>query len=58
VGAYGSDKMLESLQQSSWEVIVRLNDGQFTRVEEADASDLRVGDRIKIVDGKVQLLNQ
>ena len=58
VGAYGSDKMLEALQQSSWEVIVRLNDGQFTRVEEHDASDLRVGDRIKIVDGKIQLLNQ
>jgi hypothetical protein len=58
VGAYGSDKMLEALQQSSWEVIVRLSDGQFTRVEEADASDLRVGDRIKIVDGRIQLLNQ
>lgn len=58
VGAYGSDKMLEALQQSSWEVIVRLYDGHFTRVEEADASDLRVGDRIKIVDGKIQLLNQ
>jgi hypothetical protein len=50
--------MLEALQQSSWEVIVRLNDGQFTRVEETDASDLRVGDRIKIVDGRIQLLNQ
>ncbi len=58
VGAYGSDKMLEALQQSSWEVIVRLNDGQFTRVEEGDASDLRVGDRVKIVDAKIQLLNQ
>lgn len=58
VGAYGSDKMLEALQQSSWEVIVRLNDGQFTRVEEGDASDLRVGDRVKVVDGKIQLLNQ
>lgn len=58
VGAYGSDKMLEALQQSSWEVIVRLNDGQFTRVEETDASDLRVGDRIKIVDGRIRLLNQ
>ena len=58
VGAYGSDKMLEALQQSSWEVIVRLDDGQFTRVEEGDASDLRVGDRVKVVDGKIQLLNQ
>ncbi|MBX9629441.1 MAG: hypothetical protein K2X67_02875 [Burkholderiales bacterium] len=58
VGAYGSDKMLEALQQSSWEVIVRLNDGQFTRVEEGDASDLSVGDRVKIVDGRIQLLNQ
>ncbi|MEO8037814.1 MAG: hypothetical protein ABI794_03540, partial [Betaproteobacteria bacterium] len=37
VGALGSDRMLESLQQVSWEVIVRLNDGAYTRVVEADA---------------------
>jgi len=58
VGARGSERMLESLQQSSWEVIVRLNDGAFTRVEEANATDLRIGDRVRIVDGKIALPSQ
>lgn len=58
VGARGSDRMVEALQQSSYEIVVRMNDGSFTRVEEGDASDLRVGDRVKIVEGRIGLPNQ
>lgn len=58
IGARGSDRMVEALQQTSFEITVRLNDGSFTRVTEADASDLNVGDRVKIIDGKIGLPNQ
>lgn len=58
IGARGSDRMVEALQQTSFEVIVRLSDGSFTRIMEADASDLRVGDRVKIIDGRIGLPNQ
>ena len=55
VGARGSDSMLERLRTIHFEVIVRLTDGSFIRVDEPDASDLRVGDRVRIVDGRIQL---
>jgi hypothetical protein len=47
--------MLERLRTVHFEVIVRLTDGSFIRVDEPDASDLRVGDRVRVVDGRIQL---
>lgn len=55
VGARGSDVMLEQLRTVHYEVVIRLTDGSFVRVDEPDASDLRVGDRVQVVDGRVQL---
>ncbi len=56
VGARGSDLMLDQLRTVYYEVIVRLTDGSYIRVDEPDASDLRMGDRVKVVDGRVQLV--
>lgn len=55
VGARGSDAMLEQLRTVHYEVIVRLTDGSYVIVDEPDASDLRVGDRVRVEDGRVQL---
>lgn len=55
VGARGSDTMVQRLRTVSYEVIVRLTDGSFVRVDEPDASDLRVGDRVRVVGGRIQL---
>lgn len=56
IGARGSDKMIEAIRQSRWEVIVRLDTGSFVRLEEEDASDLRVGDHVRIEEGRIVLL--
>jgi hypothetical protein len=56
LGARGSDRMLEAMQQSRWEVIIRLDSGSYLRLDEDDASDLEVGDRVKIEGGRIELL--
>jgi hypothetical protein len=58
VGALGSDRMIAAMQETRYEVIVRMSDGSFIRVEEADASDLKAGDRVKIIEGRIGLPNQ
>jgi hypothetical protein len=58
VGALGSDRMIEAMQQTRYEVIVRMSDGSYIRLEEADATDLKVGDRVKIIEGRIGLPNQ
>ena len=55
VGARGSDRMLDSMRETSFDVIVWLDVGGYTTVSEPDASDLQVGDRVRIVDGRLQL---
>lgn len=55
VGARGGDRMIDSLRETSYDIIVRLDVGGYTTVTEPDASDLRVGDRVRIADGRVQL---
>jgi len=55
VGARGGDRMIDSLRETSYDIIVRLDVGGYTTVTEPDASDLRVGDRVRIADGRLQL---
>ncbi|MCW5623280.1 MAG: hypothetical protein KIT73_01005 [Burkholderiales bacterium] len=56
VGARGSRRYVDSLQQMTYEVIVRLDDGSFTRIEDPGASDLLVGERVRIRDGRIELV--
>ena len=54
VGARGSDRMLDRMRETSFDIIVWLDVGGYTTVSEPDASDLQVGDRVRIVDGRLQ----
>ena len=58
VGARGSDRMVEALRETRYEVMVRMSDGSYIRVEEADASDLHVGDRVTVKEGRIGLPGQ
>ena len=55
VGARGGDRMLDHMRETSFDIIVWLDVGGYTTVTEPDASDLQVGDRVRIVDGRLQL---
>jgi hypothetical protein len=52
VGAAGSETMRRRIVEISYEVIVRFDDGRFSRIELADIGDLRAGDRVRVVDNR------
>lgn len=56
VGARGSRGYVDSLQQMTYEIIIRLDDGSFTRIQDPNASDLLVGERVRIRDGRIELV--
>lgn len=53
IGAVGSAEMQQRFTEITYEVIVRFDDGRFGSIEQDDASDLRVGDRVVVADRKV-----
>jgi len=55
VGAAGSPEMQQRFIDISYEITVRFDDGRYGIIEQPDASDLRVGDRVKVIKGLVQL---
>jgi hypothetical protein len=55
VGALGSKAMIEQYSDVTYEVIVRLDAGGYTRVEGDGLYDLRVGDRVRVVNGLIEL---
>ena len=55
VGALGSKAMIEQYSDVTYEVIVRLDAGGYTRVEGEGLYDLRVGDRVRVVNGQLEL---
>ena len=58
VGAVGSPQMQQHYTDISYDIIVRFDDGRFGLIEQQDTDDIRVGDRIQVVDKKVQRLKQ
>ena len=55
VGAVGNKEMRDRLTEISYEVIVRYNDGRYGVVETRDGADLRIGDRVKVIQNKIEL---
>jgi hypothetical protein len=56
VGALGSKAMIDQYSDVTYEVIVRLDAGGYTRVEGDGLYDLRVGDRVRLVNGQLELV--
>lgn len=55
VGAAGSETMRQRILEIGYEIVVRYDDGRFGLIEEDDPGSLRVGDRVRVVDNRVEL---
>jgi hypothetical protein len=54
VGAAGSPSMRQRILAITYEVTVRYDDGRFGLIEQDDVSRLRAGDRVQVVDNRVE----
>jgi len=54
-GAYGSRTMRKQLEEHVYEVVVRYNDGRFTRIEMSDISDLSLGATVRVYQNRIEL---
>jgi len=56
VGGVGTPEMRERFNETTYEVVVRLDDGAFTSVQRADGASFRVGDRVRVRGIELELL--
>ena len=54
VGAVGSPEMQQRFVEISYETTVRFDDGRYGLIEQSDPGDLRVGDRVRLVKGRLE----
>ena len=54
VGAVGSPEMQQRFIEITYEMTVRFDDGRYGLIEQADPGDLRVGDRVRLVKGRLE----
>ena len=57
-GAYGSRKMRKQLEEHTYEVVVRYDDGRFTRREVSNVSELYVGARVRVSQNHIELYDR
>jgi ferredoxin-NADP reductase len=50
--------MRARFDETSYEIIVRLDDGGYTRLERDDGGNYRVGDRVRVQGPNIELLSQ
>ena len=58
IGVMGSKQMRKELQQTEYEVVVRFDDDRFTLIKVRDVSKLRVGDRVRVIQNRIEPLGQ
>jgi hypothetical protein len=54
LGVYGTRDMREQLEEHVYEVVVRYNDGRFTRIEMSDISDLSLGATVRVYQNRIE----
>jgi outer membrane lipoprotein SlyB len=57
-GAYGGHKVEEKTRDKVWEVIVRMDDGTRRTVTLNNSPGVREGDRVRVRDGRLVLVEQ
>jgi hypothetical protein len=57
VGALGSPQMPERFVDISYECLISLDDGRSALIEQDDVANLRIGDRVQVVDRAVVRVN-
>jgi len=56
VGGVGTPEMRERFTETTYEIVVRLDDGGFTLVQRADGASFRVGDRVRVRGIELELI--
>ena len=56
VGGYGTPEMNERMGELSYEIAVRMDDYTLRTVDQRDGGQFTIGDRVRVNDGRVELL--
>ena len=56
VGGVGTPEMRERFSETTYEIVIRLDDGGYTQVERRDGASFRVGDRVRVQGIQLELL--
>lgn len=54
IGAYGSKEWRKQHEQTTYQVIVRFDDGRYTMIETDDISGLRLGQRVRVRQKRIE----
>lgn len=58
IGVIGSKQMRKRLQETEYEVVVRYDDNRFTLIMVRDVSNLRVGDRVRVIQNRIERIDE
>ena len=56
VGGVGTPEMRSRFSETTYEVVIRLDNGGYTTVQRADGASFRVGDRVRVQGIQLELL--
>ena len=56
VGGVGTPEMNDRFSEVSYELTLRMDSGSFQVVERRDGAQYRVGDRVRLTDGRLEIL--
>jgi outer membrane lipoprotein SlyB len=56
IGGVGTPEMRERFSETTYEVVIRLDNGGYTMVQRADGASFRVGDRVRAQGTQLELL--
>jgi len=56
VGGVGTPEMRERFTETTYEIIIRLDNGNFTMVQRSDGASFNVGDRVRVRGIQLELL--
>ena len=54
IGVMGSRQMRKELVETEYEVVVRYDDDRFTILRIRDISNMRVGDRVRVIQNRIE----
>ncbi|UCH48410.1 MAG: hypothetical protein JSU95_00905 [Betaproteobacteria bacterium] len=57
IGVYGSRKIRKQMVETEYEVVVRYDDDRFTLIRVRDIANLRVGDRVRVNQNRIELID-
>jgi hypothetical protein len=54
IGVYGSRKIRKKMVETEYEVVVRYDDDRFTVLRVRDIANMRVGDRVRVIQNRIE----